>query len=114
MKKTLLLIVCALCLALCACTPHKSEVPESTPAFTEPRPTPGLTVVAPTETPGEYIDPVDPSDDPIVLPIETPVPTPDGTRAPTPDGSPDGTPAPSPDTTPESTENRVEMPWVSP
>lgn len=116
MKKTLILIVCAVCLVLCACTPHKSEVPESTPAPSVPNSTPGMTVIGPSETPGEYIDPLDPSDDPVILPVETPVPTPDVTTVPTPDStpdsSPDATPVPSPDTTPESTGSGIDLPWI--
>ena len=128
MKRTLLLIVCVVCLVLCACTPQESVKPETTPAATEPKPSPGMTIIAPSDTPGEYIDPVDPSEGPVIIPIETPAPTPDGTPvgtpAPTPDGTPAGTPAPTPDSTPagtpaptpeetpESTEGGITLPFI--
>ena len=114
MRKILLVLVCAVCLILCACTPHSSEVgqqPDTTPSGTEAKPTPGMTLVAPSETPGEYIDVEDPADDPVVVPIITPAPTPESTPAPTPESTPADTPAPSqeptggntPDPTPEAT-----------
>lgn len=116
MKRTLLLIVCAVCLVLCACTPHKSEEPETTPAATEPKPSPGMTIIAPSETPGEYIDPVDPSEGPVIIPLETPAPTTEGTNnsdpAPTPDSTPEGTPEPTPEATPESTKDGIELPYI--
>lgn len=128
MKKTLLLIVCVLCLVLCACTPHKSEGAESTPAPTEPRPTPGMTVIAPTGTPGEYIDVVDPTDGPVIVPVDTPVPTPEvtggstpaptpgGTPSPTPAGTPNpttvDTPAPTPDAPTDSTGSGIDLPYI--
>lgn len=112
MKKVFLLITCVVCLLLCACTPSNSEVPETTPAPTEPKPTPGLTVIAPSETPVEIIDPIDPSDDPAIIPIETPVPTPEGTPAPTPTDTPVSTPDPTPDVTTESTNGGIDLPWI--
>ncbi len=65
MKKTLLLIVCVLCVFLCACTPytaHNNAEPESTPAPTDPKPTPGMTIIAPSGTPDVNIDAEDPDD----------------------------------------------------
>lgn len=120
MKKTLLLIACVVCLVLCACTPHNSEVPETTPAPTEPDPTPGMTIIAPWETPGEYIDVVDPSGEPDVIPMDTPAPTPVGTGsstpAPTPEPTPVVTPAPTPTPSPDATVNTtsggIDLPFI--
>ncbi len=112
MKKSLLLIACVACLLLCACTPRGSEVPETIPAPIESKPTPGMTVIAPSETPVEIIDPVDPSDDPVIIPVETPAPTPEGTPAPTPADTPDSTPEPTPDVTTESTSSGIDLPWI--
>lgn len=124
MKKTLLLIACVLCLVLCACTPNNSETPDTTPAPTEPRPTPGLTVIAPSETPVEIIDPIDPSEGPVIVPVVTPAPTPEGTPVPTPENTPGGTlvptptptpvptPEATPEATPESTGDGIELPWI--
>lgn len=120
MKRTLLLIACVVCLALCACTPHNSEIPETTPAPTEPDPTPGMTIIPPSETPGEYIDVVDPSGEPDVIPMDTPAPTPDGTDsstpAPTPEPTPVVTPAPTPTPSPDATVNTtsggIELPFI--
>ena len=116
MRKILLLIACALCLFLCACTPNNDGAADTTPAPTEPKPTPGMTVIAPTGTPGEYIDVIDPSESPVVVPIEPPVPSTDGTPDPTPNGTPDptpnGTPAPTPDATAKSTSNGIDLPYI--
>lgn len=122
--KKILIIVCLACVLLCACTPHTSETLDTTPAATEPKPTPGLTAIAPSETPVEIIDPIDPSEGPVVVPLETPAPTPEITPAPTTgstsDNTPDPTPAPSPDTTPaptpettqEPTKGGIDLPWI--
>lgn len=128
MKKTLLLITCAVCLFLCACTPNNSKNPDTTPAPTEPKPTPGSTAIAPTGTPGEYIDVVDPSGGSVVIPVETPGPTPEEiggstpdptpsvTPAPTPDGTPAptpaGTPTPTPGVTTQATSNGIDLPYI--
>ncbi len=109
MKRTLLLIVCVACLVLCACTPQESVEPETTPAATEPKPSPGMTIIAPTETPGEYIDPVDPSEGPVIIPIETPAPTTEDTN---PKPTPDATPAPTPEATPDVTEDGIKLPYI--
>ena len=114
MKRTLLLIACAVCLALCACTPHNSEVPETTPAPTEPDPTPGMTIIAPWETPGEYIDVVDPSGEPNVIPAETPAPTPKETSGSTPAPTPEPTPTATPESTPNSTPEPTPTPTPTP
>ena len=107
-RKILLLIACALCFFLCACTPNIDGAADTTPAPTEPKPTPGMTAIAPTGTPGEYIDVIDPSGSPVVVPIETPNPTPNGT----PDPTPNGTPAPTPDATAKSTSNGIDLPYI--
>lgn len=133
MKKTLIFAICVLCLVLCACTPQSnSENPDTTPAPTDPKPTPGLTIIAPSGTPGEYIVPADPSDVPVYVPIEsvepspeltpaptpedkpvdTPVPTTEDTPVNTPADSPDATPAPTPEETQKSTNSGIDLPYI--
>ena len=127
MRKVLLVVACAVCLVLCACTPHSSEVgqqPDTTPSGTEAKPTPGMTLVAPSETPGEYIDVEDPADDPVVVPIITPAPTPESTPADTPvpsqeptggntpDPTPEATPTPTPTPSATNSSNGIELPYI--
>lgn len=114
MKKTLIFAICVLCLVLCACTPQSNtENPDTTPAPTDPKPTPGLTIIAPSGTPGEYIDPVDPSEGPVFVPVESVEPSPELTPAPTPEETPAPTAAPSPDATPEPTPEETQKPTNS-
>ena len=125
MKKILLLIACVACLIMCACTPQKTESPDdpnqTPPATAEPtKGTPGMTIVSPSETPVEIIDPADPSDSPVVIPLDTsapsgedtPEPSPSDTSGSTVEPTPDSTPAPSPDASPVATENGIELPYV--
>lgn len=127
MKKILLVLVCAVCLILCACTPHSSDAPQqpdTTPSGTEAKPTPGMTLVAPSETPGEYIDVEDPADDPVVVPIITPAPTPESTPADTPvpsqeptggstpNPTPEATPAPTPTPGATNSSSGIELPFI--
>ena len=135
MKKSFLLIICVLCFALSACVSNVGgnvETPDTTPGTTEPEHTPGTTVIPPSETPVEIIDPVDPSEGPVILPVETPSSTPKPTPAPTPTpttvvkpgdtpaSTPEATPTPTPETTPTptpeetagSTSSGIDLPWI--
>lgn len=121
------MIACSVCLALCACTPHNSEIPETTPAPTEPDPTPGMTIIAPWETPVEIIDPVNSEDDPVNVPVDPPDFSTDDTPEPPvenrpddseddpvnipvdpPDSSTDDTPEPPVENSPDDSEDDLE------
>ena len=115
MRKTLLLIACAVCLVLCACTPHKSEVPESTPAATEPMPTPGMTIIAPSETPVEIIVPVQSEDDPVKVPVDSSGSAADVTPEPSAESSPDDSeddPVPAPPVVPDTSSGGIDLPYI--
>ena len=110
------MIACAVCLALCACTPHNSEVPETTPAPTEPDPTPGMTIIAPWETPVEIIDPVNSEDDPVNVPVDPPDSSTDDTPEPPVENSPDDSEddlEPVPPVVPDTTSSGgIELPFI--